>query len=87
MAGTPTRNDRCLHSGTLQTELDRPARLPVAAVMIDRLFRHAEVIALKEAATASKTEASAASPPSRATTNEPKLVNFTYRQADRFGCR
>ena len=34
----------------------------VAAAMIDRLVQHAEVIALKDTATASKTETSAASP-------------------------
>ncbi len=56
----------------------------VAAAMIDRLVHHAEVIALKETATASKTETSAASPPSRPTTNETKLVNFRLPTPDQF---
>ena len=38
----------------------------------------------KETATASKTETSAASPPSRPTTNETKLVNFRLPTADQF---
>ncbi|MCV7185732.1 ATP-binding protein [Mycolicibacterium murale] len=48
----------------------------VAAAMIDRLVHHAEVISLKETATASKTETSARSPPSRPTTNEPSWSIF-----------
>src|ERR1700747_3719859 len=38
----------------------------------------------KETATASKTETSAASQPSRPTTNETKLVNFRLPTADQF---
>ena len=45
----------------------------VAAAMIDRLVHHAEVIALKETATASKTATSAASP------RPPKLKTINHR--------
>jgi hypothetical protein len=54
----------------------------VAAAMIDRLVHHAEVLALKETATDSKTETSAVSPwVHDATTrnNDPKVVTFGCR--------
>jgi hypothetical protein len=48
----------------------------VAAAAVDRLVRYAEVIALKGDSYRIKVQTSAASPPSRPTTNEIKLVSF-----------
>jgi hypothetical protein len=56
----------------------------VAAAMIDRLVHHAEVIALKATATASKTATSAASQPQQPPTNEDQTMSggsvFARRQ-------
>jgi hypothetical protein len=50
--------------------------------MIDRLVHHARSSHSKETATASKTETSAASPPSRPTNNEPRLVKIHLPTTD-----